>query len=101
MRRGGGQRPPPAHARATTTQRKSGTSPRARSGNGVRGSRFGVPKEKLGGRESFPSAKLGLEGIVSKCLGSRYRSGRSKDWLKFKHPAAPAVKREAEEDWGR
>ena len=23
------------------------------------------------------------------------------DWLKFKNPAAPAVKREAEEDWGR
>jgi len=45
--------------------------------------------------------KMGLEGIVSKRLGSRYRSGRSKDWLKFKNPAAPAVKREAEEDWGR
>jgi hypothetical protein len=35
-----------------------------------------------------------------KRLGSPYRSGRSKDWLKFKNPAAPAVKREAEEDWG-
>jgi len=23
------------------------------------------------------------------------------DWLKFKNPAAPAVRREAEEDWGR
>jgi hypothetical protein len=22
------------------------------------------------------------------------------DWLKIKNPAAPAVKREAEEDWG-
>jgi ATP-dependent DNA ligase len=38
---------------------------------------------------------------VSKRLGSRYRSGRSGDWLKFKNPAAPAVQREAEEDWGR
>ena len=47
------------------------------------------------------ACKLGLEGIVSKRLGSRYRSGRSPDWLKFKNPAAPAVKREAEEDWGR
>jgi bifunctional non-homologous end joining protein LigD len=46
------------------------------------------------------ACKLGLEGIVSKRLGSRYRSGRSPDWLKFKNPAAPAVKREAEEDWG-
>jgi hypothetical protein len=32
---------------------------------------------------------------------SLYRSGRSPDWLKFKNPEAPAVKREAEEDWGR
>ena len=47
------------------------------------------------------ACKLGLEGIVSKRLGSRYRSGRSPDWLKFKNPAAPAVKREAEEDWGK
>jgi hypothetical protein len=28
-----------------------------------------------------------------------YRSGRSRDWIKSKNPAAPAVKREAEEDW--
>ena len=47
------------------------------------------------------ACKLGAEGIVSKRLGSRYRSGRSPDWLKFKNPDAPAVKREAEEDWGR
>jgi hypothetical protein len=32
---------------------------------------------------------------------STYRSGRSSDWLKMKNPNAPAVKREAEEDWGR
>jgi bifunctional non-homologous end joining protein LigD len=37
------------------------------------------------------ACKMGLEGIVSKRLGSRYRSGRSKDWLKFKNPEAPAV----------
>jgi bifunctional non-homologous end joining protein LigD len=42
------------------------------------------------------ACKMGLEGIVSKRLGSRYRS-----WLKFKNPEAPAVRREAEEDWGR
>ena len=47
------------------------------------------------------ACQMGLEGIVSKRLGSRYRSGRSLDWLKFKNPAAPAVKREAEEEWGR
>jgi bifunctional non-homologous end joining protein LigD len=43
---------------------------------------------------------LGCEGIVSKRLGSTYRSGRVNDWLKIKNPKAPAVKREAEEDWG-
>jgi hypothetical protein len=44
---------------------------------------------------------LGLEGIVSKRKDSTYRSGRSLDWLKIKNADAPAVKREAEEDWGR
>ena len=33
--------------------------------------------------------------------GLALSSGRSPDWLKFKNPAAPAVRREAEEDWGR
>ena len=47
------------------------------------------------------ACKLGFEGIVSKRLGSTYVSGRSRHWLKFKNPAAPAMKREAEEDWGR
>jgi bifunctional non-homologous end joining protein LigD len=47
------------------------------------------------------ACQLGYEGIVSKRLGSPYRSGRSRDWLKMKNPNAPAVKREAEEDWGR
>jgi hypothetical protein len=45
------------------------------------------------------ACRMGLEGIISKRLGSRYRSGRSPDWLKFKNPEAPAVKRGAEEDW--
>ena len=47
------------------------------------------------------ACRMGLEGIVSKRLGSSYRSGRSPDWLKFKNPEAPAVKREAEEDWDK
>ncbi len=42
---------------------------------------------------------LGCEGIVSKRLGSPYRSGRQDCWVKVKNPAAPAVRREAEEDW--
>jgi ATP-dependent DNA ligase len=47
------------------------------------------------------ACKLGLEGIVSKRLGSPYRSGRSRHWVKSKNPKHPAVKREAEEDWGK
>jgi ATP-dependent DNA ligase len=46
-------------------------------------------------------ALIGLEGIVSKRKDSIYRSGRSPDWLKMKNSDAPAVKREAEEDWAK
>jgi bifunctional non-homologous end joining protein LigD len=42
---------------------------------------------------------LGCEGIVSKRPGSTYRSGRTQHWIKVKNPKAPAVKREAEEEW--
>ena len=45
------------------------------------------------------ACKLGCEGIVSKRLGSPYRSGRTVNWIKVKNPKAPAVTREAEEDW--
>ena len=47
------------------------------------------------------ACKLGCEGIVSKRIGSLYRSGRSPHWIKVKNPDAPAVRREAEEDWNR
>jgi bifunctional non-homologous end joining protein LigD len=47
------------------------------------------------------ACKLGLEGIISKRKDSPYRSGRSPDWIKLKSSKAPALKREAEEDWGR
>ena len=47
------------------------------------------------------ACKLGREGIVSKRLGSPYRSGRVAHWVKVKNPNAPAVRREAEEDWRR
>jgi bifunctional non-homologous end joining protein LigD len=56
------------------------------------------------GNDVFAHAcQLGCEGIVSKRLGSRYQPGPTKcpDWIKVKNPAAPAVKREAEEDWGK
>lgn len=45
------------------------------------------------------ACKMGLEGIVSKRLGSKYQSGRSPHWVKAINPAAPAVKRLEEEDW--
>jgi ATP-dependent DNA ligase len=50
---------------------------------------------------SHMPARWRSKGIVSKRKDSTYRSGRSPNWLKMKNPAAPAVKREAEEEWGR
>ena len=47
------------------------------------------------------ACRLGCEGIMSKRLGSNYRRGRSPLWVKVKNPNAPAVTREAEEDWRR
>jgi bifunctional non-homologous end joining protein LigD len=43
--------------------------------------------------------QLGLEGIVSKKLGSRYESERSSLWLKAINPSAPAPLRLEQEDW--
>jgi len=56
------------------------------------------------GRPAFlkrRAAELVARAQGQRRLGSRYRSGRSPDWLKFKNPEAPAVKREAEEEWGQ
>jgi bifunctional non-homologous end joining protein LigD len=72
----------------------------------LRNSRHGV---RLNEHMEYPegdvvfrhACRMGLEGIVSKRLGPRYRSGRSPEWLQFKNPQAPAVKGEAEEDWGQ
>ena len=66
------------------------------------GLRFNAHIDEKDGPLVFAQAcKLGLEDIVSKRRNSAYRSGRSSDWIKSKNPAAPAVRREAEEDWGR
>jgi bifunctional non-homologous end joining protein LigD len=65
------------------------------------GLRFNEHLEGDGPTVFAHACKMGLEGIVSKRKDSMYRSGRSPDWLKVKNPAAAAVKREAEEDWGR
>jgi len=71
---------------------------KAGSGSGIR---FNEHLEGDGPTIFAHACKLGLEGIVSKRKNSPYRLGRSPHRLKMKNPAAPAVKREAEEDWGR
>jgi bifunctional non-homologous end joining protein LigD len=70
----------------------------AKAGPGIR---FNEHIEGDGPTVFAHASKMGLEGIVSKRKDSPYRSGRSPDWLKMKNPEASAVKREAEEDWGR
>jgi len=54
---------------------------------------MGIPKRNRG--EPLPAAVLPR----NLNLGSPYRSGRADCWLKVKNPAAPAVTREAEEEW--
>jgi bifunctional non-homologous end joining protein LigD len=54
------------------------------------------------GPEVFAHAcRLGAEGIVSKRLGSPYRSGLCDAWIKCKNPAAVAVQRERGAGWNR
>ena len=40
---------------------------------------------------------MGLEGIVSKRLGAKYRSGRCSSWIKVKNKTAPGYTRFREE----
>jgi ATP-dependent DNA ligase len=55
-----------------------------------------------GGPDVFAHAcRLGAEGIVSKRLGSRYRSGRCDAWIKVRNPASIAVQRERSENWNK
>jgi bifunctional non-homologous end joining protein LigD len=74
-------------------------SPLRRAAAGLRFNEHPRPR----GRPAGVRARLqaGLEGIVSKRKDSGYRSGRSPHWIKSKNPAAPAMRREAEEDWSR
>jgi len=78
--------------------RRARSSARTKAGAGIR---FNEHMDGDGKTVFRHACKLGLEGIVSKRRDSSYRSGRSPDWLKMKNADAPAVKREAEEDWGR
>jgi bifunctional non-homologous end joining protein LigD len=70
----------------------------ARAGSGLR---LNEHLEADGPTVFAHACKLGLEGIVSKRKDSRYRSGRSPDWIKSKNPQAPAVRREAEGELGQ
>jgi len=72
-----------------------------RLGKARPGIRFNEHIEGDGPTVFAHARKMGLEGIVSKRKDSPYRSGRSPDWLKMKNSDAPAVKREAEEEWGK
>jgi hypothetical protein len=77
--------------RSLAADRRSKAKRAVKKGEGDRGDQRRWPCHALPGD---PPSK----GIVSKRRGSPYRSGRSSDWIKSKNPAAPAVKREAEDD---
>jgi bifunctional non-homologous end joining protein LigD len=53
---------------------------------GVNGVLFSEAIETEGAVVFAHACKLGLEGIVSKRVGSLYRSGASRSWLKSKNP---------------
>jgi hypothetical protein len=62
-------------------------------------SRRWVQKDQRSGRTQR-RVRRGWKASSPMRLGSRYVSGRTRDWLKMKNPEAPGVRREAEEDWG-
>jgi bifunctional non-homologous end joining protein LigD len=47
------------------------------------------------------ACRLGAEGIVSKRLGSPYRSGPHSAWVKVRNPASIAVQRERSGNWNK
>jgi hypothetical protein len=50
---------------------------------------------------SADDATLNAFRFLTMSLPIVFVSSVSPDWLKMNNPAAPAVRREAEEDWGR
>jgi hypothetical protein len=63
-------------------------------------STFPVSEELEGDGEIATRANSALQ-LSSKGKDSSYRSGRSSDGLKMKNDDVLAVKREADEDWGK
>jgi ATP-dependent DNA ligase len=55
-------------------------------GGDADGMLFSEAIEAEGAPVSAEVCKMGLEGIVSKRVGSLYRSGPSRNWLKTKNP---------------
>jgi bifunctional non-homologous end joining protein LigD len=47
------------------------------------------------------ACRLGAEGIVSKKVDGKYRSGPCSAWVKVRNPASIAVQRERSEKWNR
>jgi bifunctional non-homologous end joining protein LigD len=47
------------------------------------------------------ACRLGAEGIVSKKVDGKYRSGSCRVWIKVRNPASIAVQRERNEIWNR
>jgi hypothetical protein len=87
-----------AASRSRSARRRSQASC-AKSRPGVRlNEHLEHPKGHVVFREA---CKLGVERHRLEAPWLALFFCRSPDWLKFKNPAAPAVKREAEEDWGR
>jgi bifunctional non-homologous end joining protein LigD len=58
----------------------------ARLVHGAAGVRFSEALSADGPIVFAHACKMGLEGIVSKRAGSRYRSGTSRNWLKILNP---------------
>jgi bifunctional non-homologous end joining protein LigD len=58
----------------------------ARLVHGAAGVRFSEALSADGAIVFAHACKMGLEGIVSKRAGSRYRSGTSRNWLKILNP---------------
>src|SRR5262249_38595531 len=69
----------------------------------VGASRFPWGWQQVANRSRLASGSVERLASVQngKAPGSIYRRGRSPHWVKVKNPDTPAVKREAEEDWGR
>jgi bifunctional non-homologous end joining protein LigD len=65
------------------------------------GLRFNEHLNEQDGRLCSPMPVSSGSKVSCRSRNSPYRSRRSPDWIKSKNPHAPAVRREAEEDWRR